>query len=182
MSEDDGDWKPNGRPQSTMARNFSASLNDAFSMDTNLDQLVQSVEQKYVHSPSLIVPFKLNRDRKKAVSSQNAELEAIEAKLRQTEERLKEKSRTSSPAGRAVAGTSSPHRRQPLGNTFDANANSRQHNSAASPGQAHASGVSPITMSQWRPTAQETPSGARGIARDVSTEQVAEQSGNRYSQ
>ncbi|MCJ1230505.1 hypothetical protein MMC12_007179 [Toensbergia leucococca] len=55
------------------ARALSASLNNAFMADRNLDGLVQSVEQK-----------------KKAVSSQTRELEAIEARLRETEERLKQ--------------------------------------------------------------------------------------------
>ena len=57
----DGEWKPNGRPQSyvthdswlaalratrTIARNFSASLHDVFDIDNNLGDLSQSVEQK----------------------------------------------------------------------------------------------------------------------------------------
>ena len=56
--------------------------------------------------------------RKQAVSSQNAELEALEARLRATEERLKERqSRSSSP----MTGTSryiSPQRRPPVGRTL----------------------------------------------------------------
>ena len=67
MSNIGGSWKPNGRPQSyafavnlrnlssrdpssTIAQNFSAALNDAFSIDSSPDSylknLVQSVEQK----------------------------------------------------------------------------------------------------------------------------------------
>ncbi|KAI9871836.1 MAG: hypothetical protein M1830_002398, partial [Pleopsidium flavum] len=62
MSDLDGDWKPNGRPQSyvilqtpqntvklirirTLARSFSAALNEAFMIDSSLDGLSQSVEQ-----------------------------------------------------------------------------------------------------------------------------------------
>lgn len=72
MSDIEGSWKPNGRPQSydfpckaiylnwhnftsTIAQNFSAALNDAFSIDSspsgpdgNLKGLTQSVQQKYV--------------------------------------------------------------------------------------------------------------------------------------
>ena len=33
----------------TAARNFSSSLNDAFALDSSLEGLAQSVEQKYVH-------------------------------------------------------------------------------------------------------------------------------------
>ncbi|KAL9099310.1 MAG: hypothetical protein Q9163_005178, partial [Psora crenata] len=97
MADKDDDWKPNGRPQSTIARNFSASLHDVFDIDKNLGGLSQSLEQK-----------------KKAVDSQTKELEALEARLKETEERLKQKtSRTSSPSGRG-----SPHRRQPVGDAF----------------------------------------------------------------
>ena len=56
--------------------------------------------------------------RKQAVSSQSQELEALEARLRETEERLKQKqSKISSQAG-VSGGHSSPHRRQPNGTTF----------------------------------------------------------------
>ena len=119
------------------------------------------------------------------MSSQNAELEAIEAKLRQTEERLREKSRTSSPTGRAGAGTNSPHRRQPLGSTFGGQENDRlQQSSAASPlaSQAHPPGVSTSTMSHWRPVTEETSMGAKGPTRDRSAEQMGGQQGGRYSQ
>ena len=119
------------------------------------------------------------------MSSQNAELEAIEAKLRQTEERLKEKSRTSSPIGRAGAGTNSPHRRQPLGSTFGGQEHDRvQQSSVASPlaGQAHPQGVSTSTMSHWRPTAEEKSMGTKEPARDLPAEQLSGQQGGRYTQ
>ncbi|MCJ1338363.1 hypothetical protein MMC09_003650 [Bachmanniomyces sp. S44760] len=93
MSNDDEGWKPNGRPQSTIAQSFLAALNDAFMIDDHLDGLAKSVEQK-----------------KKAVTTQNAELEALEARLRKTEERLKaQQSRSSSPAG-GRSGYNSPNR------------------------------------------------------------------------
>ena len=56
------DWKPRGRPTSyaclvnssqtllkagsMIAKDFSADLNDAFAMDSSLDGLVQSVQQR----------------------------------------------------------------------------------------------------------------------------------------
>lgn len=71
------DWKSNGRPTSwvslglnfdlhllincisTIARNFSASLNDAFAIDSSLEGLAQSVEQKSVDFlPSVIFLLK----------------------------------------------------------------------------------------------------------------------------
>ena len=76
----------------------------------HLENLVQSVEQK-----------------KAAVNSQSAELQALEARIRETEERLAQKKqpRTSSPAGQGMrqASGGSPHRRQPLGDTFGAGGN-----------------------------------------------------------
>ncbi|KAI9852078.1 MAG: hypothetical protein M1838_001875 [Thelocarpon superellum] len=76
MADADGDWRPNNRPQSTIARSFSAALNDAFKIDVDADlgNLSNAVEQK-----------------KQAVSSQSQELEALEARLRATEERLRQK-------------------------------------------------------------------------------------------
>lgn len=70
---EENDWKPNGRPQScvvnsdqseythglirsrTIARSFSAALNEAFMIDNSLDGLTQAVEQKCA-SPSLLTP------------------------------------------------------------------------------------------------------------------------------
>ena len=134
--------------------------------------------------------FGLTEPRKQAVSSQNAELEALEAKLRETEERLKEqRSRTSSPAGRAAGLAHSPHRRQPLGNTFHGQENDRlQQGVGTSPlaSQLPAAGsVSASTMSQWRPSVQEASPvspGDKGKARDLSAEQLSGQQGAKFSQ
>lgn len=126
--------------------------------------------------------------RKQAVSSQSAELEALEVRLRETEERLKERqSRTSSPAGRAAGGINSPHRRQPLGNTFDGQENDRlQSSSTTSPLATQAQSpqsVSSSTMSHWRPrpAAQDAALGGGGDTRDVSADQLSGQQGSRYS-
>jgi len=167
MSNDDGDWKPNGRPQSTMARNFSASLNDAFAIhDNSLDGLLQSVEQK-----------------KQAVDSQNQELEALEARLRETEQRLKERqSRNSSPASNSGG---SPHRRKPLGDTFSGQENGRAQPSAPSPLATQApitQSVMPSTMSQWRPDTRESSSGTAGITGDMPVGQPAVQQESRFAE
>ena len=73
---------------STMARNFSDSLNSAFAIHENttpqLEDLAQSVSQK-----------------KAAVDSQTSELQALEARIKEMDRRLEQRnSRTSSPAGR----------------------------------------------------------------------------------
>jgi hypothetical protein len=46
MSEADQEWKPSGRPTSTMAQAFSASLDSAFSLDSDVTQLSQTIDQK----------------------------------------------------------------------------------------------------------------------------------------
>ncbi|TVY67414.1 hypothetical protein LSUE1_G006580 [Lachnellula suecica] len=98
MSDDelDREWKPNARPQSTMARSFSLALNDLFKIDNSLADLDAAVSEK-----------------KKAVSSQTSELEALEARLKAAEERLK--ARGVSPAAKSSTGRSSPRQRVPLG-------------------------------------------------------------------
>ncbi|KAL2046908.1 hypothetical protein N7G274_000926 [Stereocaulon virgatum] len=169
MSNDDGDWKPNGRPQSTMARNFSASLNDAFAInDNSLDGLLQSVEQK-----------------KQAVNSQSQELEALEARIRETEERLKQQqSRTSSPAGKTGA-SNSPHRRKPLGDTFAGHENDRPQLSAASPLSTQApttQSVSASTMSRWRPAASDFSSPMGRDRESMPINQSSGQQDDRYSE
>ncbi|KAF2675960.1 hypothetical protein K458DRAFT_425124 [Lentithecium fluviatile CBS 122367] len=72
MDDPDYGWKPNNRPQSTVARNFMSELDDLFRLDGGIDVLDKNVHQK-----------------KQAVSTHAQELEALEAKLRETEERLK---------------------------------------------------------------------------------------------
>lgn len=144
MASDGGDWKPSGRPTSMIARNFSADLNEAFATDSSLDGLVQSVQLK-----------------KEAVNSQTQELQALEARLRETEERLKERqSRDPSPAGRKI-GTELPSKHRPFDNTYAGEEKNRLGSSTTSTQsrQVPASQtVSSSTMSRWRPT-QDTASG-----------------------
>ncbi|KAL4785174.1 hypothetical protein BJX76DRAFT_356347 [Aspergillus varians] len=72
MSDADQEWKPKGRPQSTMAQAFSSALDSAFSLDTDVDYLSQTIDQK-----------------KHQMMIQNRELEELQARIRETEERLK---------------------------------------------------------------------------------------------
>ncbi|KAL4918236.1 hypothetical protein BDW62DRAFT_69817 [Aspergillus aurantiobrunneus] len=72
MSDADQEWKPKGRPQSTMAQAFSSALDSAFSLDTDVDYLSQTVDQK-----------------KYQMMIQNRELEELQARIREAEERLK---------------------------------------------------------------------------------------------
>ncbi|KAF2808690.1 uncharacterized protein BDZ99DRAFT_389336 [Mytilinidion resinicola] len=97
MEDPDRDWKPSGRPQSTIARNFSAELDSLFKTDGDLDTLDRTVHQK-----------------KQIVSTHTQELEALEAKLRETEERLN-KAKTSPTA---AFSRKNSQRRTPIQGTF----------------------------------------------------------------
>ncbi|KAE8448870.1 hypothetical protein EG329_008872 [Mollisiaceae sp. DMI_Dod_QoI] len=114
--EMDREWKPSARPQSTMARSFSLALNDLFKIDNSLADLDAAVYEKCVIPTCPLTPF-LPACRKKAVSTQTSELEALEARLKATEERLK-KASGGSPPGKSSTGRSSPRSRVPLGDTF----------------------------------------------------------------
>jgi len=76
---------------STAARNFSAALDDLFKIDEGLDTLEKKVHQKY-YLPRSSPETNQAADfaRKQAVSTHTQELEALEARLRETEERLKQ--------------------------------------------------------------------------------------------
>jgi hypothetical protein len=100
-----------------MARSFSLALNDLFKIDNSLADLDAAVYEKYLPPSTLLIPCNVDPKpflhRKKAVSSQTSELEALEARLRATEERLKAAASNKSPSGR-----SSPKARTPLADTF----------------------------------------------------------------
>ncbi|KAI1093721.1 hypothetical protein F5B19DRAFT_491039 [Rostrohypoxylon terebratum] len=69
----DRDWKPNGRrPQSTIARSFSQELMDIFRIENSIADLDEQVDK-----------------RKQQVTSGQTELEALEARIKEMEERLK---------------------------------------------------------------------------------------------
>ncbi|CEI70106.1 unnamed protein product [Fusarium venenatum] len=69
----DRDWQPNGRrPQSTIARSFSAELMDIFRIENSLTDLDQQVHAK-----------------KQTVDKETEELAALEARIREMEERLR---------------------------------------------------------------------------------------------
>ena len=105
-----------------------------------------------------------DRRRKEAVDSQTQELQTLEARLRDTEKRLKEhQSRDSSPAG-GRKDTDSLGKHPPPGNTFSGQENDRLEHSTIQPQERQVPGsqsVSASTMSRWRPT-QSTASGTGG--------------------
>ncbi|BCS26484.1 uncharacterized protein APUU_51195A [Aspergillus puulaauensis] len=75
MSDADQEWKPKARPQSTMAQAFSSALDSAFSLDSDVDHLSLTIDQK-----------------KHQMIIQNRELEELQARIREAEERLKSRS------------------------------------------------------------------------------------------
>ncbi|KAI1659253.1 hypothetical protein F4813DRAFT_387961 [Daldinia decipiens] len=93
----DRDWQPNGRrPQSTIARSFSQELMDIFRIENSLADLDEQIDK-----------------RKQQVNSGQTELEALEARIKEMEERLKRQN----PPG--VAGSMSPRsQRQAIGDAF----------------------------------------------------------------
>ncbi|KAG2413324.1 hypothetical protein HFD88_002513 [Aspergillus terreus] len=72
MSDADQEWKPSGRPQSTMAQAFSSALDSVFALDSEVDHLSQTIDQKRFQ-----------------MLIKNRELEELQAKIRAAEERLK---------------------------------------------------------------------------------------------
>ncbi|KAI1130380.1 hypothetical protein F5Y10DRAFT_289593 [Nemania abortiva] len=93
----DRDWVPNGRrPQSTIARSFSAELMDIFRIENSVADLDEQIDR-----------------RKQQVTTGQTELQALEARLKEMEARLQ----LSKIDG--VGGSPRAHQRQPLANVFD---------------------------------------------------------------
>ncbi|KUI67469.1 hypothetical protein VM1G_03116 [Cytospora mali] len=77
----DREWKPNGRrPQSTIARSFSLELQDIFRIEDSVAELDAKLDE-----------------RKQNVQSQASELEALEQRIKEMEERLKRNGKNPAP-------------------------------------------------------------------------------------
>jgi hypothetical protein len=105
---------------STIAKNFMSELDSLFKLDGDLDSLDKNVHQKYVTpSPSgtPVTCHPINEPhptRKQAVTTQTQELEALELRLREAEDRLKQASSNSPPRRK------DSQRRSPLAGAFPA--------------------------------------------------------------
>lgn len=98
----DREWKPSGRrPQSTIARSFSAELMDIFRIENSVVDKDEDVDK-----------------RKKNVNAQASEIQALEARIREMEARLKA---PASAAGRLGSGSNptSPRQRPGVANAFE---------------------------------------------------------------
>ncbi|KAI1425576.1 hypothetical protein F5Y12DRAFT_714072 [Xylaria sp. FL1777] len=90
----DRDWVPSGRrPQSTIARSFSAELMDIFRIENSVADLDEQIDK-----------------RKQQVTTGQSELQALEARIKEMEARLQTSKFGSAGSPRA--------QRQPLANTF----------------------------------------------------------------
>lgn len=85
-----------------MAQAFSTALDSAFSLDSDVNNLSLSIDQKYVEI-SRPLPFPFPRkfdviaglttiDRKQQMMIQSRELEALQRRIREAEDRLKRQS------------------------------------------------------------------------------------------
>lgn len=81
-----------------MAQAFSSALDSAFSLDSDVDHLSQTIDQKYVQvnkpnsffrSPSSQQQANTPTSRKQQMMIQTRELEALQQRIREAEERLK---------------------------------------------------------------------------------------------
>ncbi|KAI8959466.1 hypothetical protein F5Y11DRAFT_303533 [Daldinia sp. FL1419] len=111
----DRDWQPNGRrPQSTIARSFSQELMDIFRIENSLTDLDEQINK-----------------RKQQVTTGQTELEALEARIKEMEERLKRQN----PA--AAAGVSPRSQRQTIGDAFGkATSSEKEQQQRSRPGTA----------------------------------------------
>ncbi|KAK0634367.1 hypothetical protein B0T17DRAFT_470438, partial [Bombardia bombarda] len=100
----DRDWKPNGRrPQSTIARSFSAELVDIFRIENSIADLDEKVNK-----------------RSQQINTHTSELEALEARIREMEERLKGQKPVTDAINQNERSSASPRtQRAPVGSALD---------------------------------------------------------------
>ncbi|KAF7507427.1 hypothetical protein GJ744_010486 [Endocarpon pusillum] len=140
----DDSWRASGRPVSTIARSFSAALDEAFFMKPVLDNLSQSVAQK-----------------QQSVSTQKTELEELEARLRETEARLKAQQASDS------SSTSPAQTRNRDGRKDNNNNNARSRNGVdrafdpSGPRRNAKSSLPPTRQENTSPQAQASKIGGR---------------------
>jgi len=118
MADTHQEWRPNNRPQSTVARNFSAALDELFRIDGGIEDVNTNVDKK-TH----------------AVATQTRELEALEQRLKETEARLK---RASSHSPRPTGlNRKASDRHTPVKPTFDHDGTSPTSPLAKQNGEGH---------------------------------------------
>lgn len=100
----DSNWQPNARrPQSTIARSFSAELMDIFKIDESVADLDDRVDK-----------------RKQTISMQTNELQSLEQRLREMEERLRSANSGNSSVASSNTGSPPQNQRHPVAGAFHA--------------------------------------------------------------
>ncbi|KAI0451799.1 hypothetical protein F5B21DRAFT_527464 [Xylaria acuta] len=148
----DRDWVPNGRrPQSTIARSFSAELMDIFRIENSVADLDEQVDKRYI-SQIPKRPRWARALRWSLVTTGQTELQALEARLKEMEARL-QTSKTTQLGGSPRA------QRQPLANTFNSAPSSaekelpqRPLQTASRPGTAKQAQQAPMRAGAMPPT------------------------------
>lgn len=98
----DRDWKPSGRrPQSTIARSFSAELMDIFRIENSVADLDSQVDK-----------------RKQELNNRTTELESLEQRLKEMEARLRQRGSPPNSTGPASNSYSPRHARSPISGVF----------------------------------------------------------------
>ncbi|KAG5753183.1 hypothetical protein H9Q70_004168 [Fusarium xylarioides] len=123
----DRDWQPSGRrPQSTIARSFSAELMDIFRIENSLTDLDQQVH-----------------DKKQTVDKNTEELASLEARIREMEDRLRRSVGTTqrSPLPQVQTQNNNQSQTQQQSSSLDAPTDSSKARSR--PGTARASQQAP---------------------------------------
>ncbi|KAK4038159.1 hypothetical protein C8A01DRAFT_48216 [Parachaetomium inaequale] len=142
----DREWKPNGRrPQSTVAQMFSQELMDIFRIDNSVADLDEKVDK-----------------RKQQITSQTTELEALEARIREMEMRLKGQAPNSGPSTSASTKANDPNAPPPP----PAKDHPADQNRAREQQQQKYAGSRPGTARQGQPAVPgalpPTPAGSEG--------------------
>ncbi|KAK4102474.1 hypothetical protein N658DRAFT_515171 [Parathielavia hyrcaniae] len=137
--EIDREWKPNGRrPQSAIAQQFSQELMDIFRIDNSVNDLDEKVKQ-----------------RKQQLDSHASELEALQARIREMEMRLKGGQPSTDKDGPSTGAPPPPEKDYPADQTRTRD--QQQHKYA---------GSRPGTAKQGQPTVPgalpPTPAGSEG--------------------
>ncbi len=172
-------------PTRTIARSFSAALDDVFFGKPELEDLSQVVAQKCAPPRHDASPSQAGRPnesdpkhlpRQQSLSTQKSELEELEARLRETEARLKDQQQSTTSSSTPPVPASIPNRhnnnprlRSSLEGAFDSPDNTSlgggsetaQYGGDGSQDGTRRNGRSPlstVTLEQWHPPSLRTKS------------------------
>ncbi|TKA74558.1 hypothetical protein B0A55_04446 [Friedmanniomyces simplex] len=154
-------------PQPNIVQSFSQDLDSMFGLDPGVGHLEQTVEQK-----------------KQIVTSGHQQLQELEARLRETEERLARVSRGSSPARQADTGasTTEPTQQQQQQHSTEMPGSTSLRPPAAVRPQAAARGETAALMAGMPGTIPQTPREHSGNSEYVMVDRNTDRSERGYGQ